>query len=122
MLQVGASAVPAGGLAPRSRAVRASRLPALRPVCEVHRCSGEGNFPTKPGPGRTKGPYLPWAEPWWNAGRRARPIAEGRRKPLAPWCAPHPLGVALVAVRLPALRFLYFISFFLASSCGGEAY
>ena len=30
-----------------------------------------------------KGPHTPWAEPWWNAGRRARPIAEGRRKPLS---------------------------------------
>jgi hypothetical protein len=27
--------------------------------------------PTKPGPDRTKGPYTPWEEPWWNAGRRA---------------------------------------------------
>ena len=25
--------------------------------------------------------------PWWNAGRRARPKAEGRRKPLYPWRA-----------------------------------
>ncbi len=36
-----------------------------------------GKAPTKPGPDRTKGPHTPWAEPWWNAGRRARPIAEG---------------------------------------------
>ena len=47
---------------------------------------------TKPGPDRTKGPHTPWEEPWWNAGRRARPKAEGRRKPsfrgaTAPvWC------------------------------------
>ncbi len=34
-------------------------------------------FPTKPGPDRTKGPHTPWEEPWWNAGRRARPTAEG---------------------------------------------
>jgi len=27
-------------------------------------------------------------EPWWNAGRRARPIAEGRRKPPYPWRDP----------------------------------
>jgi hypothetical protein len=33
----GASAVPAGGFASRSRAVRASSPPALRPACEVHR-------------------------------------------------------------------------------------
>jgi hypothetical protein len=25
--------------------------------------------------------------PWWNAGRRARSKAEGRRKPLYPWRA-----------------------------------
>ena len=34
-------------------------------------------LPTKPGPDRTKGPHTPWEEPRWNAGRRARPIAEG---------------------------------------------
>ncbi len=48
-------------------------------------------LPTKPGPDRTKGPHPPWEEPWWNAGRRARPTAEGRRKPPSPWRAPHPL-------------------------------
>ena len=31
---------------------------------------------------------LPGREPWWNAGRRARPQAERRRKPLSPWRAP----------------------------------
>jgi len=50
--------------------------------------SGRGNLPTKPGPGRTKGQHTPWQEPWWNAGRRARPIAEGRRKPPSPWRDP----------------------------------
>ncbi len=34
-------------------------------------------LPTKPGPDRTKGLHTPWQEPWWNAGRRARPRAEG---------------------------------------------
>ena len=33
--------------------------------------------PTKPGPERTKGPHTPWEEPWWNAGRRARPKRTG---------------------------------------------
>ena len=70
-----------------SRAVRASCLPALRPACEVRRWKWADRrrsdprpldgLPTKPGPDRTKGPHTPWEEPWWNAGRRARPIAEG---------------------------------------------
>ena len=55
--------------------------------------------PTKPGPDRTKGRHTPWAEPWWNAGRRARPIAEGRRKPLLPWRDPRAVCVREV---LPA--------------------
>ncbi len=72
---------------PCSRAVRASCLPALRPACEVRRWKwGDrrrsdprplDGLPTKPGPDRTKGPHTPWEEPRWNAGRRARPIAEG---------------------------------------------
>ena len=72
---------------PCSRAVRASCLPALRPACEVRRWKWPGRrrsdprpldgLSTKPGPDRTKGPHTPWEEPWWNAGRRARPIAEG---------------------------------------------
>jgi len=33
----------------------------------------------------------PPQEPRWNAGRRARPTADGRRKPPFPWRAPHPL-------------------------------
>jgi hypothetical protein len=49
-------------------------------------------------------------EPWWNAGRRARPQAEGRRKPTFPWRDPHPLLVrGLTTVHLPAFRFLYFV-------------
>ena len=68
-----------------SRAVRASCLPALRPACEVRRYSGRVTAgsarvapqPAKPGPDRTKGPHTPWQEPRWNAGRRARPTADG---------------------------------------------
>ena len=71
----------------RSRAVRASCLPALRPACEVRRWKWSDRrrsdprpldgVPTKPGPDRTKGPHTPWEEPWWNAGRRARPKRTG---------------------------------------------
>ena len=71
----------------RSRAVRASCLPALRPACEVRRWKWADRrrsdprpldgVPTKPGPDRTKGPHTPWEEPWWNAGRRARPKRTG---------------------------------------------
>ena len=66
-------------------------------------------LPTKPGPDRTKGLHTPWAEPWWNAGRRARPRAEGRRKPPFPWRDPHAVCVREVSdLRLPAFRFPYF--------------
>jgi hypothetical protein len=89
-----------------SRAVRASCLPALRPACGVRRWKWVDRrrsdprpldgLPTKPGPDRTKGPHTPWAEPRWNAGRRARPIAEGRRKPPSPWRVPHAVCVWVV--------------------------
>src|ERR1700677_3003965 len=82
---------------PRTRAVRASSLPALRPACAVLAGSGCGvggvkpapwtpSF-TKPGPGRVLGMrYSPWQEPWWNTGRRARPTADGAAQAdLDPW-------------------------------------
>ena len=37
---------------------------------------------------------------WWNAGRRARPIAEGRRKPPYPWRAPHAVCVRVLDDRV----------------------
>jgi hypothetical protein len=35
-------------------------------------------LPTKPGPGRTKGPHTPWEDPRWNAGQASAPES-GRR-------------------------------------------
>jgi hypothetical protein len=103
---VGREAEPAGGLATRSRAVRASCLPALRPACEVRRWKWSDRrrsdprpldgVPTKPGPDRTKGPHTPWEEPWWDAGRRALPSRSGDGA--APQGAEGPL-------RLPAFHF-----------------
>ena len=102
----------------RSRAVRASCLPALRPACEVRRWKWSGRrrsdprrldgLPTKPGPGRTKGLHTPWQEPWWNAGRRARPRAERAAQAALSVARPHPFGAGLTTVRLPAFRFPYF--------------
>ncbi len=105
---------------PCSRAVRASCLPALRPACEVRRWKWADRrrsdprpldgLPTKPGPDRTKGPHTPWEEPRWNAGRRARPIAEGAAQ-AAPSVA-HPArrmragGTARVCRRSASLYFI----------------
>src|SRR5271155_6152676 len=50
-----------------------------------------------------------WREPWWNAGRRARPTAEGRRKPLSPWRAPRAAACGARKLRLPAFRFLLYV-------------
>src|SRR5277367_4538505 len=48
--------------------------------------------PTKPGPGRALGMrYSPWQEPWWNAGRRARPTADGSAQADLSVARPHPL-------------------------------
>ncbi len=103
-----------------SRAVRASCLPALRPACEVRRWKWSGRrrsdprrldgLPTKPGPGRTKGRHTPWQEPWWNAGRRARPRAERAAQAALSVARPHPFGAGLTTVRLPAFRFPFFSS------------
>jgi hypothetical protein len=54
-------------------------------------------LPTKPGLKLSLGDDDSlWQEPWWNAGRRARPTAEGRRKPPYPWRAVVPAGTASV--------------------------
>jgi hypothetical protein len=67
--------------------------------------------PTKHGPGRALGMrYSPWQEPWWNAGRRARPTADGSAQADLIRGATAPAGAGLTTVRLPAFRFL--ISFF----------
>ncbi len=50
-----------------------------------------------------------WREPWWNAGRRARPQAEGgasRRSVARP---ARRLRAGGTDLRLPAFRFLYFL-------------
>jgi hypothetical protein len=71
--------------------------------------------PTKPGPGRALGMrYSPWQEPWWNAGRRARPTADGSAQADLIRGATAPAGAEVVVQRLPAFRFL--ISFVLTSS------
>ena len=84
----GAGTVPAGGLASRSRAARASGPPALRPGREVLAgCGGWGGGTSAPyslKPHETNGPKPHprdeeslGEEPRWNADRRARPTADG---------------------------------------------
>jgi|GEM_PF-4894320 len=112
-----------------SRAVRASCLPALRPACGVRRWKwGDrrrsdprplDGLPTKPGPDRTKGLHTPWAEPWWNAGRRARPRAEGRCKPHFPWRDPRAVLACGEVLTCVCRRSASLISFVIAS--GSEA-
>src|SRR5579863_9068200 len=111
--RLGASAVPAGdgviGFAPGRSGHHACRHYDRRARCVAG--SGQGNLSTKPGPGRTKGQHTPWQEPWWNAGRRACPIAEGRRKPPcsvarpAPvWCGTDDSATAGVPLSFISLR------------------
>ena len=83
----------------RTRAARASCLPALRPAREVHRCDRGGALRLSPQlhvPSREAWPEAEpsgrksrWREPRWNAGRRARPQAEGGASRLTPWRVPH---------------------------------
>jgi hypothetical protein len=64
--------------------------------------------PTKHGPGCALGMrYSPWQEPWWNAGRRARPTADGSAQADLIRGATAPAGAGLTTVRLPAFRFLF---------------
>jgi len=76
----------AGPHQPRSRAARASCLPALRPARGVLRCNRARRRRSNPRhavfreawPGAEPwGRESLWREPWWNADRRARPQAEG---------------------------------------------
>ena len=91
----------AGPHQPRSRAASGISLPALRPACEVLHWTGTGGagnarlLRDRTFTSQEAWPELSlgdddslWREPWWNAGRRARPQAEGRRKPLSPWRDP----------------------------------
>jgi hypothetical protein len=74
--------------------------PALRPAREVHRCDRTGGacgtvrslMPPlgKPGPTLNLRDESPVGENRkWNAGRRARPQAEGGASRLTPWRVPH---------------------------------
>ena len=50
-----------------------------------------------------------WREPWWNAGRRARPQAEGGASRLSVARPARRLRAGGTDLRLPAFRFLYFL-------------
>ena len=54
-----------------------------------------------------------WQKPWWNADRRARPQAEGRRKPIAPWRDPRAACVRDMK-QCVCRRSASFFSFFVA--------
>jgi hypothetical protein len=56
--------------------------------------------------------YSPWQEPWWNAGRRARPTADGSAQADLIRGAAAPAGAEVVEQRLPAFRFLIFFRSF----------
>jgi hypothetical protein len=134
--RLGASAVPAGRPhqpAPGRSGHHACRHYDRRAGCAAGsggRAGGHirrvGKAPTKPGPDRTKGPHTPWAEPWWNAGRRARPKRKGgasrllRGAPCAPLRTGSLTAVRLTAVRLPALHVLHFISSLRAERSKGK--
>ena len=134
-LKSGASAVPAGGLANRSRAVRASSPPAIRPACQVlglGAINGAGNA-------RTLLNRVTRGLDRVASVRATTRAATKRRKASAPestfrwqhltvWRAPRPkhpqtvtpVGVAwLLTMRLPALRLPFY--FEAAVSCSGVA-
>ncbi len=88
---MGREAVPAGGLATRSRAVRASCLPALRPACEVRR--GTWVRRRRSYPPRWQSTHQAW--PGSHQGTThplARAVVERRKAscPLRSRAAPHP--------------------------------
>src|SRR5581483_6900960 len=89
----------------RSRAVRASSPPALRPVCEVRRWNREGRRRTRP--------QLRWfsREAWPGSHQgTTHPLgraAVGRRKASRPrWDGAAPRWVRRTTLRFPAFRFL----------------
>jgi len=101
----------------RSRAIRAS---ACRHYDRCARCfAGCGNgaggvtpprerqVPRSLARCRTQRMTSPWGRAVVERPQRAHPIADGRRKPLDPWCDRNAASVAgLTTVRLPAFRFL----------------
>ena len=103
---------------PRSRAVRASCLPALRPVCGVRRwkwASGRRSDPRpldgfahEAWPGSHQGTTHPLARAVVERRQASAPDS-GRAAQADPSVArPHPFGAGLTTVRLPAFRFLLF--------------
>jgi hypothetical protein len=103
----------------RTRAARASCLPALRLAREVHRCDRTGgacghvrsSMPPfgKPGPKLSPRDESPLGENRkWNAGRRARPQAEGGASRLSVARPARRLRAGINTMRLPAFRFLLF--------------
>jgi hypothetical protein len=121
--QYGASAVPARGLATRSRA--ASGLPpdpALRPVCEKHRWTVAGRFA---GNARLKAPARE-ARNWsrvvafgrLSQNRGGAPIDVRLAIQARPWPTLRQNTVASVGVSLPIFSFVRSRSFFLSSLPG----
>jgi hypothetical protein len=55
----------------------------------------------------------------WNAGRRARPQAEGGASRLTPWRVPHAACAGITTMRLPAFRSPFYLPF-LSSSLPGS--
>ena len=65
--------------------------------------------PRKPGPKLSlRDDDSLWREPWWNAGRRARPQAEGGASRLSVARPARRLHAGLGLLRLPAFRFPFF--------------
>src|SRR5579863_1510714 len=92
---------------PRSRAVRASCLPALRPACEVRRWKWAGQPVHEAWPGSHQGTTHPLGRAVVERRQASAPDSgRGGASRLTPWRVPHPFGAGLTTVRLPAFRFL----------------
>src|SRR5579862_2583472 len=92
-----------------SRAVRASCLTALRPVCEVRRWNWEGKPSHEAWPGSHQGTTHPLGRAVVERRQASAPASGGRRKPPYPWRDPRAACVrGLTTVRLPAFRFPLF--------------
>ena len=118
-LKAGTSAVPAGGVTTRSRAVRASCPPAPRPAREVHRWKWQRRrrpsrrvrrrLPRNLARAAPSGRTVPWAGTAVERRQASAPASGGRRKPPTPWRVRTPLACGHETLRLPAFRFLYFL-------------
>jgi hypothetical protein len=108
---VGREAVPAGGLATCSRAVRASCLPALRPVCGVRRWKwvrSRRSYPPRwqsiheAWPGSHQGTTHPLGRAVVERRKASRTLPfRGRRRTVK--------GAEVTALRLPAFHILSFV-------------